>query len=381
MTATPTVGIVGAGQLARMMIEAATPLDIPIRLLAANANDGAARIWPQVDIGLPKSAEALLRFAEQCDVITFDHELVNLDAIRTLEAAGKRVYPSANALLYAQDKFHQRTAFQALGLPVPPFREVASAEEIVAFGAEHGWPVVAKAQRDGYDGRGVWILDRPDDAAQLAADAAANSVKLLVERFVPIEQELACLIARRSDGEFVVYPLVETVQRDGICHEVIVPAPVTQPLRERAEALTIAVAEATGVVGIMALELFLVDGELLINEIATRPHNSGHFSIEACATSQFENHLRAVIDWPLGSTQLRSPAAVMANLLGRGQNDVSPGVRSALTADDSEVHIHLYGKESRDGRKIGHVTALGDDLDETRRQATRAAEELMATTA
>ena len=380
MTATPTVGIVGAGQLARMMIEAATPLDIPIRLLAANANDGAARIWPQVDIGLPKSAEDLLRFAEHCDVITFDHELVNLDAIRTLEAAGKRVYPSANALLHAQDKLHQRTAFQALGLPVPPFREVATAEEIVAFGAEHGWPVVAKAQRDGYDGHGVWILDRPDDAAQLAADAAANGVKLLTERFVPIEQELAGLIARRPGGEFVLYPLVETVQRDGICHEVIVPAPVPQPLRERAEALTIAVAEATDVVGIMALELFLVDGELLINEIATRPHNSGHFSIEACATSQFENHLRAVIDWPLGSTSLRSPAAVMANLLGRGPNEVSPGARSALTADDPGVHIHLYGKESRTGRKIGHVTALGDDPDETRRRATRAAEELMAAT-
>ena len=380
MTSTPTVGIVGAGQLARMMIEAATPLDIPIRLLAASPTDGAARIWPHVDIGLPKSAEDLLRFAEHCDVITFDHELVNLDAIRQLEAAGKLVYPSSNALLHAQDKLHQRTAFEALDLPVPPYREVVTTEDITAFAAENGWPVVAKAQRDGYDGRGVWILDGPDDAAQLTADATTNGVKLLVERFVPIEQELAGLIARRPGGEFVLYPVVETVQRNGICHEVLVPAPVPEPIRRRAEELTLAVAEATDVVGIMALELFLADGELLINEIATRPHNSGHFSIEAAATSQFENHLRAVIDWPLGSTRLRSPAAVMANLLGRGQIDVSPGVRSALTADDSEVHIHLYGKESRDGRKIGHVTALGDDLDETRRRTTRAAEEMMAAT-
>ncbi|MBT5775666.1 MAG: 5-(carboxyamino)imidazole ribonucleotide synthase [Dehalococcoidia bacterium] len=381
MTSTPTVGIVGAGQLARMMIEAATPLDIPIRLLAASPTDGAARIWPHVDIGLPKSTEDLHRFAQTCDVITFDHELVNLDAIRELEAAGKLVYPSSNSLLHAQDKLHQRTAFEALGLPIPPYRAVVTTEDITAFAADHGWPVVAKAQRDGYDGRGVWVLDGPDDAAQLTADAATNGVKLLAERFVPIQQELAGLIARRPGGEFVTYPIVETVQRNGICHEVLVPAPVSEPIRRRAEELTVAVAEATGVVGIMALELFLADGELLINEIATRPHNSGHFSIEATATSQFENHLRAVIDWPLGSTRLRSPAAVMANLLGRGQNDVSPGVRSALTADDSEVHIHLYGKESRDGRKIGHVTALGDDLDQTRRRATKAAEELMVTTA
>jgi 5-(carboxyamino)imidazole ribonucleotide synthase len=380
-TSTPTVGIVGAGQLARMMIEAATPLDIPIRLLAASPTDGAARIWPHVEFGLPKSAEDLHRFAETVDLITFDHELVNLDAIRELEAAGKLVYPSSNALLHAQDKLHQRTRFEALGLPTPPYRAVATTEDIATFAADHGWPVVAKAQRDGYDGRGVWILDHPDDAAQLASDATTNGVKLLAEQFVPIQQELAGLIARRPGGEFVVYPIVETVQRDGICHEVLAPAPIPEPLRRRAEELTIAVAEATDVVGIMALELFLTNGDLLINEIATRPHNSGHFSIEAAATSQFENHLRAVIDWPLGATQLRAPTAVMANLLGRGPNEVSPGARNALSTDDPEVHIHLYGKESRDGRKIGHVTALGDDPQETRRRATRAAEELMHATA
>jgi 5-(carboxyamino)imidazole ribonucleotide synthase len=381
MTSTPTVGIVGAGQLARMMVEAATPLDIPIRLLAASPTDGAARIWSHVDIGLPKSAEDLHRFAQTCDVITFDHELVNLDAIRELEAAGKLVYPSSNALLHAQDKLHQRTVFEALALPIPPYREVVTAEDITAFAADHGWPVVAKAQRDGYDGRGVWILDGPEDAARLTTDATTNGVKLVAERFVPIQQELAGLIARRPGGEFVLYPIVETVQRDGICHEVLVPAPISEAIRRHAEELTVTVAQATDVVGIMALELFLADGELLINEIATRPHNSGHFSIEAAATSQFENHLRAIIDWPLGSTRLRSPAAVMANLLGRGQNDVALGVRNALTTDDSEVHVHLYGKESRDGRKIGHVTTLGDDPALTRRNATEAAEQLMATTA
>jgi len=381
MTTTPTVGIVGAGQLARMLIEAATPLDIPIRLLAASAEDGAAQIWPHVDIGSPKSAEDLLAFAEHCDVLTFDHELVNLDAIRELEAAGKTVYPSSNALLHAQDKLHQRNTFGAAGLPIPAYAAVSSSDEIEAFAATHGWPVVAKAQRDGYDGRGVWVLESRAEAERLVAEAASNGVALLVEAFVPIEHELAGLIARRAGGAFELYPIVETVQRDGICHEVIAPAVIPYAIRARAEELTVAVAEAADVVGNMALELFLVDDELLINEIATRPHNSGHFSIEACGTSQFENHLRAILDWPLGSSAMRAPWAVMANLLGRGDGDLAGGLAAALDAGSPGVHAHLYGKAARDGRKIGHVTALGDDPEETRARALAAAETLMAATA
>jgi len=380
MTSTPTIGIIGAGQLARMMIEAATPLDIPIRLLAASPEDGAAKIWPHVDLGSPKSAEDLLAFAEHCDVLTFDHELVNLEAVRQLEASGMPVYPSSNALLHAQDKLHQRRAFSAAGLPVPDFAEVASTDDIVSFADAHSWPVVAKAQRDGYDGRGVWVLADRGGAETLIADAAANSVALLVEEFVPIDRELAGLIARRPGGQFALYPMVETVQRDGICQEVVVPAPVSEQIRVRAEQLTVAVAEATGVVGNMALELFLSNGDLLVNEIATRPHNSGHFSIEACATSQFENHLRAILDWPLGPTELRAPAAVMANLLGRGDGDLEGGVPKALAAAALGIHPHLYGKTARDGRKIGHVTALGADPEETRARAVFAADTLMEAT-
>lgn len=378
---TPTVGIVGAGQLARMMIEAATPLDIPVRLLAAGPEDGAAKIWPHVEIGSPKSVEDLLRFAEGCDVITFDHELVNLEALRELEAGGKRVYPSSNALLHAQDKLHQRRAFRAAGLPVPDFREVAGLDDITSFAGEHGWPVVAKAQRDGYDGRGVWVLDGRDEAAALVEEAESNGVALLVEQFVPIEKELAGLIARRPGGEYALYPIVETVQRDGICVEVVAPADVPEPIRAQAEELTVAVAEATGVVGNMALELFLAGGELSVNEIATRPHNSGHFSIEACGASQFENHMRAILDWPLGDPGLRAQVAVMANLLGRGEDDLDGGVPAALAAASPGVHPHLYGKSSRAGRKIGHVTALGEDREETRARANAAAETLMAATA
>ena len=380
MTPIPTIGIVGAGQLARMMIEAATPLDIPIRLLAASPEDGAARIWPHVDIGSPKSAADLLAFAEHCDVLTFDHELVNLEAIRELEAAGKHVYPSSNALLHAQDKLHQRRAFEAADLPIPDFRDIASLEDITAFADTHDWPVVAKAQRDGYDGRGVWVLHDRSEAELLVADAATNGVSLLVEQFVGIEQELAGLIARRPGGEFELYPIVETLQRNGICHEVIAPAEIPESIRARAEELTIEVAELTDVVGIMALELFLADGELSVNEIATRPHNSGHFSIEACGASQFENHLRAILDWPLGSAELRAPAAVMANLLGRGAKDLGAGVPAALIAAQPGVHPHLYGKTARAGRKIGHVTAIGQNPEETRARATAAAETLMAAT-
>jgi 5-(carboxyamino)imidazole ribonucleotide synthase len=375
------VGIVGAGQLARMLVEAATPLDIPVRLLAASAEDGAARIWPQVEIGSPKSREDLLRFAEGCDVITFDHELVDLGALREIEAGGTRVYPSPDALLCAQDKLHQRRTFAAAGLPVPAFAEVADLESITGFAALHGWPVVAKAQRDGYDGRGVWVLEGRDEAEALVDEATGNGVALLVEQYVPIERELAGLIARRPGGEFALYPVVETVQRDGICHEVVAPAPVPEAVRQRAEELTVAVAETTGVVGNMALELFLAGGELLVNEIATRPHNSGHFSIEGCEASQFENHLRAVLDWPLGETRLRTPVAVMANLLGRGDGELTSGVASALGESGRPVHPHLYGKASRNGRKIGHVTALGEDPEETRARAMRAAETLMAATA
>jgi 5-(carboxyamino)imidazole ribonucleotide synthase len=264
---------------------------------------------------------------------------------------------------------------------VPAFSDVGGLEHIVAFGETHGWPVVAKAQRDGYDGRGVWVVGDRDEAEVLVAEAASNGVRLLVEQFIPIEAELAGLIVRRPNGEHAVYPVVETVQRDGICVEVVAPAVIPETIRARAEELTVAVAEAVGVVGNMALELFLVGGELSVNEIATRPHNSGHFSIEACGASQFENHLRAILDWPLGDTALRAPAAVMANLLGRGAGQLDDGVPAALGASTPGVHPHLYGKAARDGRKIGHVTALGDDPEETRARANAAADTLMAATA
>ena len=368
----PVVGIIGAGQLARMTYQAAIALGIGVRVLAERADESAARVCPLVDIGSPNSRADLIAFAARCDVVTLDHELVDDDALEAIEAAGGVVRPGARALRFAKDKLHQRTEFARAGLPVPPFAEVHSASDITSFAEVHGWPVVAKAQRGGYDGRGVWVLDGTASAADLVREAGERGTSLMVEAFVPIERELAVLVARRPGGECAVYPVVETVQRDGICHEVIAPASVPAAVAAEARRIGLKIAELIDVTGIFATELFLVDGALVINEVATRPHNSGHFSMDACATSQFENHLRAVLDWPLGPTDMLAPHVVMANLLGEDFESLAPRMPSAVALPGG-VHPHLYGKEVRPGRKVGHVNAWGTDAEETRARAARAA--------
>ncbi|MEX2445930.1 MAG: 5-(carboxyamino)imidazole ribonucleotide synthase [Dehalococcoidia bacterium] len=370
----PVVGIVGAGQLARMMMQASVGLGIEVRVLAERPDDSAALVCPHVDIGVPTSVDDLRAFGARCDVVTLDHELVDLDALAAVEETGAVVRPDGRALRYAQDKLYQRTRFAEEGLPVPAFGDAPDLATVDTFAATHGWPVVAKAQRGGYDGRGVWVLPDLEAASALFAETAGGDVALMVETWVPIERELAVLVARRPGGECVVYPVVETVQRDGICHEVVAPAPLDDTTAAEAGTLGLRIAELTGAVGIIATELFVTDSGLVINEVATRPHNSGHFSIDGCRTSQFENHLRAVLDWPLGPTDLVAPAVVMANMLG---TEDTPGLPSrlarALADGGAGVYPHLYGKASRPGRKIGHVNALGDDPVETRGRAVRAA--------
>ena len=372
----PTVGIVGGGQLARMMVQAAIPLGIHVRVLAERPEDSAARVAPAVDLGAPDDPEALVAFAGRCDVVTLDHELVDLEALETIIAAGGVVRPGPSTLEFAKDKLHQRIRFAAAGLPVPEYEPVADASSIERFAARLGWPVVAKAQRGGYDGRGVWVLADAASAHGLVEACASRGVSLLVEEFVPIANELAVLVARRPGGERVTYPVVETVQRDGICHEVIAPAPLDEAVTEEARRIGERVAEVTEAVGVIATELFWTqDGRVLVNEVATRPHNSGHFSIDGAATSQFENHLRAVLDWPLGPTDLRAPAVVMANLLGADSESLAPRLAETLR-EEPRVHPYLYGKGVRPGRKVGHVNALGDDPHETRERAVRAAARL-----
>ncbi|MEV0943812.1 5-(carboxyamino)imidazole ribonucleotide synthase [Micromonospora wenchangensis] len=374
-TGLPVVGMVGGGQLARMTHQAAIALGQSLRVLALAPDDGAALVAADVQYGDHTDVAALRTFAKGCDVVTFDHEHVPTEHIRTLAAEGVKLFPPADALLHAQDKRVMRERLGTLGAPNPAWRPVDDPADLLAFGAEHGWPVVLKAARGGYDGRGVWLVDDAGQAAELAATLLAGGTSLLVEERVPLRRELAVQVARSPFGQVAVYPVVETVQRDGICVEVLAPAPdLAQESAVAAQQLAIDLATALGVVGLLAVELFQTDAGLVVNELAMRPHNSGHWTIEGARTSQFEQHLRAVLDYPMGDTSLAAPVVVMANVLGGEPGGISLDERlHHLFAAEPGARVHLYGKQVRPGRKIGHVTVLGDDLDDVRARAARAA--------
>ena len=372
------VGVVGAGQLARMTYQAGIPLGLTVRLLAAGPEESAALVGQDVTLGSPTSRQDLTAFAAGCDVITFDHELVDAGHLAALEAEGHAVHPTADVVALVQDKRRQRADLSRMGFPVPAYRFVDDTAGVVDFAAAAGWPVVIKAARGGYDGRGVWVVRDAAAAGSVVAETAARGVPLLVEAWVPIEREVAVLVARRPSGESVVYPMVETVQRDGICHEILAPAGVPESLAAEGQALGAAIAESCGVTGILAVELFVAGGRLLINELAARPHNSGHSSIEGNVTSQFENHLRAVLDWPLGDPAAAAPAVATVNVLGRSSVDPATYLPAALAVPG--VHVHLYGKPARPGRKLGHVTATGPDAADALVRARRGAEILVGGT-
>lgn len=380
----PVVGIVGGGQLARMLAEAATPMGIHVRVLAAPGDEGAAEVVPDVQVGEPDDPDALRSFAATVDVVTFDHENVDHATLAELEAAGVAVRPGVGTLRFS-DKAHQRVTFAAAGLPVPPFAVIdpvadrsTSTALARAFAEQHGDAddrIVAKASRGGYDGRGVWML-----AAAELADFLADydGAPLVLEPKLPLDREVAVLVARRPSGETTTWPVLETVQVDGMCDEVLLPAPIDAEQAATAAEVAATVAEVTGAVGVLAIELFISDGRVLVNEIAPRVHNSGHLTIEGTRTSQFEQHLRAVLDWPLGPTDPTAPVAVMANVVGGPDADPRDRQAPAL-AQVPEAHVHLYGKTARPARKIGHVTVLGHDLPATRARANLAADLLAGT--
>ncbi|MEV4757479.1 5-(carboxyamino)imidazole ribonucleotide synthase [Micromonospora sp. NPDC049559] len=379
-TGLPVVGMVGGGQLARMTHQAAIALGQSLRVLALTPEDGAALVAADVHYGDHTDLAALRTFAKGCDVVTFDHEHVPTEYVRTLAAEGFTLYPPADALVHAQDKRVMRERLSALGAPVPAWRPVASPDEAVEFGERVGWPLVLKAARGGYDGRGVWVVDDPEQAREQARVLIEGGTQVIAEERVRLRRELAVQVARSPFGQVAAYPVVETVQRDGICVEVLAPAPgLSEELALAAQQLAIDIATALGVVGLLAVELFEVgtgpaDGRLIVNELAMRPHNSGHWSIEGARTSQFEQHLRAVLDYPMGDTALTAPAVAMANVLGGAEGGMSIDERlHHLFAADPGAKVHLYGKQVRPGRKIGHVTVLGDDMDEVRARAVRAA--------
>jgi len=367
----PVVGMVGAGQLARMTHQAAIGLGLSLQVLAERAGDSAALVAADVMVGDHRDLDDLLDFAARCEVVTFDHEHVPAEHLRALVDKGVVVRPGPDALLHAQDKVAMRTRLGELGLPVPRWRRAGSPADIADLAETTGWPVVVKAVAGGYDGRGVWVIHGPDESERLVL--AVGSTALYVEEHVAVRRELAALVARRPSGEVAAWPVVETVQREGICVEVLAPAPGLAIGRaEEARQLAVAVATALDVVGVLAVELFETADGLLVNELAMRPHNCGHWTIEGARTSQFEQHLRAVLDWPLGETAGAAGAVAMANVLGGADPNIADRLPAVLAADPG-VRMHLYGKQVRPGRKVGHVTVLGNDPVEVRARAVRAA--------
>ena len=371
---TPVVGVVGAGQLARMMQPAAIALGVPLRLLAEAGDASAAQVVVDTEVGDYTDLEALRAWAKTCSVVTFDHEHVPTSHLVALARGGVVVRPGPEALVHAQDKLVMRHRLTELGVPVPRYDVAGDADAIASFAARvGGFPVVLKTARGGYDGRGVWTVQSRDEARQVVA-AAPTPDPLLVEERIDLRRELAAVVVRAPSGQVAAYPVVESVQRDGICVEVIAPAPgLTDDLAVRATEIAMRIAAALDVTGVLAVELFETrTGRLLVNELAMRPHNTGHWTIDGAVTSQFENHLRAVLDLPLGSPAARARWTVMANVLGGEVASLYDGYPH-VQARDPGLRVHLYGKTVRPGRKVGHVTAYGDDLDDVRERAGHAA--------
>jgi 5-(carboxyamino)imidazole ribonucleotide synthase len=363
--------MVGGGQLARMTCQAAIGLGVGFRVLAGSAADSAAQVTVGTQLGDYRSIDDLRRFAAGCDVLTFDHEHVPGEHLEALERAGVRVRPAAAPLRFTQDKLAMRERLTGLGIECPRFAPVTGVAEVAEFAAGR-WPVVLKAVSGGYDGKGVWVCASAAEA-QVVLD---HGIGLIAEEYIAFERELAVLAARSPHRQGAVYPVVETVQRDGICREVIAPAPGLAPGRAaEAHELALRIASELGVTGLLAVEMFETSRGLLVNELAMRPHNCGHWTIEGARTSQFEQHLRAVLDLPLGSPVPTAPVTVMANVLGGDDADVY-GRHLHVMAADPTVKVHMYGKAVRPGRKIGHVTVAGDarsDPDELADHARRAA--------
>jgi 5-(carboxyamino)imidazole ribonucleotide synthase len=341
-----------------MTAQAAIGLGAGFRVLAAAADDSAARVWAGTQVADYRSLDDLLAFAAGCDVLTFDHEHVPGRHLAALTDAGVTLRPGAAALELTQDKLLMRRRLTELGVPCPRFAAVGDLADVAGFAAGR-WPVVLKAVSGGYDGRGVWVCESPAQAAAVLARGGPG-LAFLAEEYVEFDRELAVLAARSPHRQGAVYPVVQTVQRDGICREVIAPAPGLPPGRAaRAQELALRLAAELGVTGLLAVELFETPGGLLVNELAMRPHNCGHWTIEGARTSQFEQHLRAVLDLPLGSPSLAAPATAMANVLGGDDADVYDRYIHVMAADPG-VKVHMYGKPARPGRKIGHVTVPGD---------------------
>ncbi len=369
----PTVAVIGGGQLARMLAEPAAALGIPLRLLAEADGVSAAQVIPDTLVGDYRDLEMLRKVTSGAQVVTFDHEHVPTEHLHALAEAGVAVRPGPEALVHAQDKAVMRSRLTELGMPCPRWAVVETPQDVEAFGL----PCVLKTTRGGYDGRGVWVVRALEEADEAFRTADRAGVQVLAEEVVDFRRELAALVARSPSGQAAAYPVVSSTQLDGICLEAVAPAPDLAPeLATHAQQVALTIAKELDVVGVLAVELFETrDGRVLVNELAMRPHNTGHWSMDGAVTGQFENHLRAVMDLPLGSPAPRARWTVMVNILGGDRPEVGrlyDGYPHAL-ARDPHLRVHLYGKDLRPGRKVGHVNAYGDDLDDCLERARHAA--------
>jgi 5-(carboxyamino)imidazole ribonucleotide synthase len=360
-----------------MMHAASIGLGIKVRLLAEAPDSSAAQVVHDVTVGDYTDPVTVRSFAAACDVVTFDHEHVPTGLLRDLESAGVAVRPGPAALVHAQDKAIMRDRLTALGAPCPVSRVVPDAAALAAFAEEQGWPIVAKTSRGGYDGKGVWRLDSAAQAS-VPFERLGENAQIIAEEFVDFTRELSALVVRSPSGQAAAYPISESVQRGGICVETTTPAPgLDNEQAANAQQLALMIAHELGVVGMLAVELMQrADGSVVVNELAMRPHNTGHWTIDGAHTSQFENHLRAVLDLPLGDPSSNQTWTVMANVFGGSVDDL-PSALLHCFARDRRLRVQLYGKQIRPGRKVGHVTTLGDDLEQTRKRARHAAAYLM----
>lgn len=366
-----TVGIVGGGQLARMLILAGAPLGLQFRILVKERECPAGQVCPDIHVGDWDNPEVLRQFGRDCDVVTLESEFVEAEALLEAESGGIRILPTPQSMATIQDKFLQKSCLESHGVPLPVFRAVNSPEEVIEAGSACGWPLVLKTRKLGYDGKGNTTIRDASDVARGWSALGAGRIPMLCEGFVSFRRELAMMITTFPDGSVKTYPVVETIQKDHICHEVLCPAQGDPAILELAARTACRAVEAVGAIGTFGVELFEChDGRVLVNELAPRVHNSGHYTIEACRTSQFENHIRAVAGLNPGSSELVYPAAVMMNILGEGSGDNwPPGLLDSLR--NSSASIHWYGKtQSQVGRKMGHVTAVGASLDDCRNSAT-----------
>jgi 5-(carboxyamino)imidazole ribonucleotide synthase len=358
----PVVGMIGGGQLARMTAAPAAALGIEFRVLAASPDDSAAQVVANPFIGSHDDLADLLAFANGCDVITFDHEHVPPAFLEEIQATGVHVRPGPQALLCAQDKAHMRATLQSHDIPMPAWCVVQTTADVQGFAEQTHWPVVLKTSRGGYDGRGVWVVLDVDEATSVMQQPLPEDAVWLAEEHVAFERELSAQVARSPLGQAVAYPVVQTTQIDGMCAEVIAPCPgLDDALAMQAQGIALRIAQALDVTGMLAVEFFATSDGVYVNELAMRPHNSGHWTIEGACTSQFENHLRAVLDWPLGDPSARAAHAVMVNIVGTDADDLTSAYRHVM-ARDPQVKVHLYGKQPRPGRKLGHVTLMGDSV-------------------